>query len=1202
MKTLLSLKTIRFIVLIFSILITGKLSAQATITSTTDGGNWAIDTTWVGGVVPTSLDDVIIAAGASVTLRSPYVFSAPALVNSLTIDGTLTMGSGSSSPRYLEIATFLLINAGGTLTNDGTIIHYVSVGENYTNNGTFTSSVNVGAIHIYFEGTGTQVINGTSTQNFNTIVIDKPSGQVEVDASVATLNVASFTIASGDFIAPSVLEISGNYTCNDLDAFQAGAGTVVFNGTSQTIGGTVTTTFNNVTGMGNTVIANTRTTIINGNFTLTNGATFNVAGFDFTVNGETAIGNGSAGNLTFTSTSNTKVFAGKVTISANGNWNNSIGENVTLRNGLSNMGTLTSGTGTYFITTNSQSFDGTISLDKAEVSAALTNNGTLSVVTSLSGAGSLVQGTNATLNIGGTSTITTLTATASGNTVNYNGGVQTLKGITYVNLGLSGTDASHVKTLSSATTSILGNLSLSGITSTSTVATIVIGGQLNISSGATFTMAGDGVTVTGPTNVGSNGTLVFSSTIGTKTFIGPVTIDGLWNNTANENVHFQSGLTNNGTFNAGTGIYRFAVSSQAIGGSFAVTTIDVLTGVTLTNNGTLTVSSDLGGLGTFVQGANSVLNLDGTVSIASFDPSGVNNTVNYSGGAQTIRGLNYVGLSLMGTGVKTLESGTTNISGSVTLGGSASVSTVVDLTIGGNLAISPGTSLTNNHTLTVSGLLLGLGGLTQSANSTLNINGDAQLASINASASGNEVNYYAASPSIIPGSYYNLNVDQASGDAILYGAVTVGGTLSLTGNLDIGNHHLTISEPADISIASPSETNMIITSGSGELRKVFSALGSFTFPVGEINGTAEYSPITVEVSSAGSFTSAYIGVSVVDAKHPNNNSNTDFLTRYWTVSQSGISSCEISATGTYLNSDVSGTEANIVAGQLAGVFNQIANGWKKYSSISSNTLVATGSLISSGQTSAFTGISGVITTVAITGGDNAEPVCVGTPVQLGATVTGEGTIVYSWSPSEGLSATDIANPSAQPTSTKTYTLTIYDENGVSATDNTTITTFQPAKPTITPSDLTTENPKLTSSSATGNQWFKNGSSIGGATGQMLSVTENGSYTVQVTSNGCASPVSEAYVIVIVGLGEDNIVGNAGIYPNPAHDVIQFDRSRFVPGDEIEVKLYDMMGRLKVNKVLKETEDALDISSLSKGQHIFVAAQKNRLVIQKFIKN
>jgi hypothetical protein len=289
-------------------------------------------------------------------------------------------------------------------------------------------------------------------------------------------------------------------------------------------------------------------------------------------------------------------------------------------------------------------------------------------------------------------------------------------------------------------------------------------------------------------------------------------------------------------------------------------------------------------------------------------------------------------------------------------------------------------------------------------------------------------------------------------------------------------------------------------------------------------------------------------------------------------------------------------------GQLNGTFNQITNGWKKFLLIGNNEMSGAAITLSSGQSSVFTGISAVGPTVNITGGDNTA-VCAGTPVNLGATVTGEATIAYAWSPSTGLSATNVANPSASPSTTTDYTLTVYDANGISATDNTTVNvTPLPAKPTITPSDLNPETPKLTSSSASGNQWYKDGAIINDATSQELIVTEDGSYTVAVTTNGCTSLLSDAYVLVTVGIDENEIAKSSRVYPNPANEAIQFNRNGFLIGVEIEVKVYDLMGRLYISKKMGDAETSLSVENLSKGPHIFVATQNNVIVFQKFVKN
>lgn len=68
---------------------------------------------------------------------------------------------------------------------------------------------------------------------------------------------------------------------------------------------------------------------------------------------------------------------------------------------------------------------------------------------------------------------------------------------------------------------------------------------------------------------------------------------------------------------------------------------------------------------------------------------------------------------------------------------------------------------------------------------------------------------------------------------------------------------------------------------------------------------------------------------------------------------------------------------------------------------------------------------------------------------------------------------------------------------------------------------------LTSSSATGNQWYKGGAVISGATGQTYNATTSGIYTVVVTSNGCHSTPSAGITVTVnstPGVPTVNITG------------------------------------------------------------------------------
>lgn len=74
----------------------------------------------------------------------------------------------------------------------------------------------------------------------------------------------------------------------------------------------------------------------------------------------------------------------------------------------------------------------------------------------------------------------------------------------------------------------------------------------------------------------------------------------------------------------------------------------------------------------------------------------------------------------------------------------------------------------------------------------------------------------------------------------------------------------------------------------------------------------------------------------------------------------------------------------------------------------------------------------------------------------------------------------------------------------------------PPTPTITPGGPTTfyagGSVTLTSSSASGNQWYLNGNPIGGETNQQYVATASGNYSVTVTSIGCSSAASSTITV------------------------------------------------------------------------------------------
>ncbi|MFM9840196.1 MAG: T9SS type A sorting domain-containing protein [Cyclobacteriaceae bacterium] len=211
-------------------------------------------------------------------------------------------------------------------------------------------------------------------------------------------------------------------------------------------------------------------------------------------------------------------------------------------------------------------------------SGTVTVNGTLSCVTAANAAsttlvtlasgvqtGTLVLGNATPISTSGNAGISTFTFTGTSATVNYSAAAQTVFSVNYTNLTLSG---SGTKTLQAGTTAIGGNLTFSGTASATTVVGLAIAGNLNIGNGTTFTVAGFNLAVTGTTTIGAGttGQINFTSTTGTKTFTGNVSIaaNGTWNNTASEAVSFGADLAvgSSAAFTQGTGLVTFTGASS----------------------------------------------------------------------------------------------------------------------------------------------------------------------------------------------------------------------------------------------------------------------------------------------------------------------------------------------------------------------------------------------------------------------------------------------------------------------------------------------------------------------------------------------------------------------------------------------------------------------------------------------------------------
>lgn len=156
--------------------------------------------------------------------------------------------------------------------------------------------------------------------------------------------------------------------------------------------------------------------------------------------------------------------------------------------------------------------------------------------------------------------------------------------------------------------------------------------------------------------------------------------------------------------------------------------------------------------------------------------------------------------------------------------------------------------------------------------------------------------------------------------------VNLGSSLTSNGNIIFNNGSLLLSD-YDLTLGasttitgSLNATNKIVTNGTGVVKKIFTSDGQFTFPIGDNTVTAEYSPVTIDIAATSYAADAYVSAKVVNQKHPNNTSITNFINRYWSLTSSGITDFLYDIEMQYTDADLnSGTDENsLYLGKYSG--------------------------------------------------------------------------------------------------------------------------------------------------------------------------------------------------------------------------------------------------------------------------------------------
>jgi hypothetical protein len=165
----------------------------------------------------------------------------------------------------------------------------------------------------------------------------------------------------------------------------------------------------------------------------------------------------------------------------------------------------------------------------------------------------------------------------------------------------------------------------------------------------------------------------------------------------------------------------------------------------------------------------------------------------------------------------------------------------------------------------------------------------------------------------------NVVMNNSSMGLLLFGNTRINGILTMTnGRITLGAYHLHLGPYATVS-GSPSVSSMVIPSGTGELRKEFSSGSAFAFPIGDVDGTHEYSPITINFISTAFPAGNYVGVNVNNSKYADPGITGNYLNRYWKIRHSGFSDVTCNLTFQYTAADVVGYEAALSCTKVFGL-------------------------------------------------------------------------------------------------------------------------------------------------------------------------------------------------------------------------------------------------------------------------------------------
>lgn len=261
-----------------------------------------------------------------------------------------------------------------------------------------------------------------------------------------------------------------------------------------------------------------------------------------------------------------------------------------------------------------------------------------------------------------------------------------------------------------------------------------------------------------------------------------------------------------------------------------------------------------------------------------------------------------------------------------------------------------------------------------------------------------------------------------------------GGNSATESNLIAGNYTVTITDANGCSVTG----SVTVTNTGGPTLSVQSSTDVSCF--GGTNGTA-----MINATGIGPFTYSWSPSGGTSATA--NGLGAGSYTCTVTDINGCISSQSVTITQPATALQVTGTSTPEACGNANGIATVTASGGTgpyTYHWTNNNATTASITNMTAGSyTCAVTDANGCVqVATVVVGGSGSATANAGTSVTIlqgdSTTLNGSGSGTFNWSPSTGLSCTNCQNPTASPTVTTIYTLTVTDSLGCSATDTVTV--------------------------------------------------------------------------------------------------------------------------------------------------------------------